>query len=71
MVLTEKKYNPGFFVNHHKRLLAKARPDPDFRYFSNSTAFFLFEKATYETRRHGLNFEVCGERPSLWACSRL
>ena len=25
---------------------AKARPDPDFRYFSNSKAFSSFEKAT-------------------------
>jgi len=46
-------------------LFAKALPDPDLRYFSNSAAFDSLEKAMYVTMFQGLYFEVCGDRPSL------
>jgi hypothetical protein len=32
-------------VDHHNRLFAKACPEPDLRYISNSTAFDSSEKA--------------------------
>jgi hypothetical protein len=47
------------------RLFANARPDPDFKYLSNSMALSWFEKAAYATNFQGLNFDVCGDRPSL------
>jgi len=51
-------------------LFAKALPDPDLRYFSNSTAFDSFENPIYVTSLHGLNLDVWGDLPSLWAFRR-
>lgn len=40
--------------------LIKARPDPDFKYFSKLNEVYLFEKAKYETNRTGNLFFVAG-----------
>ena len=50
---------------HHNRLLAKACPEPDLRYRSNSTAFDSSEKARWVMSFQDLYLVVCGERPSL------
>jgi hypothetical protein len=44
--------------SYHKRLLAKACPEPDLMYRSNASAFGLSEKAKYVTSRQGLNLDV-------------
>ena len=41
------------------RAFAKARPDADFRYFSNAKARASSVNATYVLMRHGLCLEVC------------
>jgi len=38
--------------------LAKAMPEPDLRYLSNSKAFFSDKKAQYQTSLYGLFFFV-------------
>ena len=45
--------------------LIKTRPEPDFRYFSNSKALYLFAKAVYENNSIGLRFFVAGTWPFL------
>ncbi len=45
---------------------AKARPEADFKYFSNSKALVLSEKVTYVFSFHGTYLEVC--RTSLLLC---
>jgi len=50
---------------YHNLLPAKAVPDPDLRYFSNSDALDSSEKARYVISFQGLNLEVWVERPSL------
>lgn len=49
---------------------AKARPDPDFRYCSKSSARDESENSIVVTIRHGLPLEVCFDRPLLCACRR-
>jgi hypothetical protein len=49
---------------------ANARPEPDFKYFSNRTAAFSFWNAKYATNNQGANLEVCRDRPALWLASR-
>ncbi len=39
-------------------LLRKAKPEPDFRYFSKSKAAFLFSNEQYQIRRYGALLEV-------------
>jgi hypothetical protein len=39
-------------------LFAKALPDPDLRYFSNSIALDSFENPIYVMSLHGLNLDV-------------
>ena len=50
---------------YQRCFLAKARPDPVFKYFSNSKARSSFSKFIEQTNCQGLNFDVCGELPSL------
>jgi hypothetical protein len=52
-------------VDHHNRLLAKALPDPVFKYFSKAAARVGEEKEIQVTSSHGLNCEVWGEPPAL------
>jgi len=51
--------------------LAKARPEWDLRYLSNSSALYLSGKAQYQTNSQGLNFEVWLDLPALCSGSRL
>ena len=44
--------------SHHSRLLAKARPDPVLRYFSNAKAFVGSENARKPMSFQGLNPDV-------------
>lgn len=55
---------------HQKCLLAKARPEWDFRYLSNATAFCRELKATAVSTRQGRCVAVCGTCPPLWAAMR-
>ena len=50
---------------YHNRFFAKARPEPDFKYFSNKVAFNLSSKPKNATILHGLQFLVCIEPPEL------
>ena len=54
-----------------KCLVEKARPEPDFRYFSKRKAVGSLENSTATTSSQGRYFEVCGDRPALWSSSRL
>jgi hypothetical protein len=49
------------------RFFANARPECDFRYFSNSSALYLSGKAQYQINSQGLNLEVCADLPALWS----
>src|SRR6185369_9230801 len=49
--------------------LAKARPDPDFRYRSNSVAWFVVSNSIEPADRHGRYFAVGAEPPALWSAS--
>src|SRR6185312_5784349 len=44
--------------SHQKCLLANARPEPDFMYFSNAYALSASGNPTKVTNIHGLNFAV-------------
>jgi len=50
---------------YHNRFLAKADPDPDFKYFSNAVAFSLSLKPKNITNSHGLSLHVYFEPPEL------
>jgi hypothetical protein len=50
--------------------LAKAQPDPDFRYRSNATARLSSANSTTTSICHGRPFAVWGQRPALCASSR-
>jgi hypothetical protein len=50
--------------------LAKARPEWDFRYFSNSSALILSGKAQYQTNFQGLNLAAWADLPALCSGSR-
>jgi len=50
---------------------AKARPEWDLRYFSNSAAFSRERNAMAVSIRQGRNLAVCGTRPALWASTRV
>src|SRR5260370_8996767 len=54
-------------VKHHRRFLAKARPEWDLRYLSNASALYLSGKAQYQTNSQGLNLAVCVDLPELWS----
>ncbi len=47
------------------RFFAKALPECDFKYLSNSKALYLSWKAQYQTNSHGVNFSVCDDFPAL------
>src|SRR3989344_6152378 len=49
-----------------KCFLMNARPDPDFKYFSNSKALYLSLNATWVTSSTGRRFSVAGTYPLLW-----
>lgn len=44
--------------NYQSLFLAKARPEPDFKYFSKDAAFNLSSKPINTSTRHGLYFFV-------------
>ena len=46
-------------------LPAKALPECDFRYFSNSSASYFPGNAQYQAITHGRYFAVCGDLPEL------
>ena len=50
--------------------LAKAQPDPHFRYRSNATARLSSANSTTRSMRHGRPFALWRQRPALWASSR-
>jgi hypothetical protein len=50
--------------------LANSRPDPLFKYRSNSSAGSSSSNAMTTSIRQGRNSAGCGERPWLWAISR-
>src|SRR6478752_10104155 len=52
------------------RFFANARPEADFRYFSNATALASSLKAMQVLMRHGPYFDVCGTSPALCFASR-
>jgi hypothetical protein len=49
---------PASLPSHQSRFAAKARPEEDFKYFSNSAARFRSLNATYVFNRHGVSLEV-------------
>ena len=52
--------------NHYvSRLRAKALPECDFRYFSNSSALSFAGKAEYQMSSQGMNLAVCVDFPAL------
>ncbi len=51
---------------HNRCRLAKALPEPDFKYRSNRIARYLSENSKYESSNQGANFDVCCEVPELW-----
>jgi hypothetical protein len=59
----ERAWRNDGHAGHHRRFLANACPEPDFRYRSKASAFIWSENAMYVTRRHGRNFEVWGDLP--------
>jgi len=50
--------------------LAKALPEWDFKYLSNSNALYLSGNAEYHSRIQGANFAVWLDLPALWSASR-
>jgi hypothetical protein len=50
---------------YQSRFFAKARPECDFKYRSNSRALYLSGKAQYQTNSQGTNFAVWADFPAL------
>ena len=53
--------------NECQQNLENARPECDFKYFSNSSAFYLSGKAQYQSNSQGENLDVCDDLPALWS----
>jgi len=54
---------------YQSRLFAKARPEPDFRYFSNRIALSSSVKEREVISFQGRNLAVWGDWPALWDAS--
>jgi len=57
-IISTKISNNRISDPHQNLLLAKAYPEPDLRYFSNSTAFGSSEKVRQVASFHGLYLEA-------------
>src|SRR5882724_4901263 len=51
--------------------LANARPEPDFRYFSNRSALVSSANMIATLRRHGRCLAECGQGPALCHARRM
>ena len=60
----------GAGAKYQNRFFANARPDPDFRYFSNAIARCSSLNATWVLIRQGPYFEVWGTAPALCFANR-
>ncbi len=60
----------GRSTTHLKCFFENARPEPVFRYCSNSAALAGSANVVYATSLHGRRGAVCWEPPLLWTASR-